>query len=392
MHLRTQYRSDVSEFAAQSPSSPWDDSRKKTETGARGMILRRASLQAAKPKLLSDQALARLRELPMADVASAVGITLRGNKAMCFNGHDAASPSFTVSKAKNTWRCFGCGEHGDAIALVRKILGLGFMDACDWLCGHFGIVGGEAPLGRRARSMSQAKSPKPVNPAPSERSASPDPELYTWLVAHCGPVIASLGTAYLQAHGIAPDLALRFGVVELVDPARAYRELERRWGAERIRSAGLSGSRRALSWSGYALVFPFKVDATTQYLQVRCLQSSKKFFGPSGIPKPMFNSQRLSQLQPGSLLHICEGVPDAIAMEGSGLAAVAVLGATSFRSDWVEELLPFDLVGVPDGDAAGEKFTKVLANEFRARSKSIRFVVPPEGMDASDVIARGKNA
>ncbi|WP_261215090.1 toprim domain-containing protein [Variovorax sp. CY25R-8] len=106
----------------------------------------------------------------------------------------------------------------------------------------------------------------------------------------------------------------------------------------------------------------------------------------------MFNRHRLSQLKSGSLLHICEGVPDAIAMEGAGLAAVAVLGATSFRSEWVEELLPFDLVGIPDGDAAGEKFMNCLAKEFRARSKSIRFVIPPEGMDASDVIARGKNA
>jgi DNA primase len=79
-------------------------------------------------------------------------------------------------------------------------------------------------------------------------------------------------------------------------------------------------------------------------------------------------------------------------MEGAGLAAVAVLGATSFRSEWVEKLLPFDLVGVPDGDAAGEKFMKCLSNEFRSRSKSIRFVVPPIGMDASDVIARGKSA
>ncbi len=117
-----------------------------------------------------------------------------------------------------------------------------------------------------------------------------------------------------------------------------------------------------------------------------------KFFGPSGIPKPMFNRHRLRNLQPGSLLHICEGVPDAIAMEGAGLAAVAVLGATSFRSEWVEDLLPFDLVGVPDGDAAGEKFMNCLAKEFRARSKSIGFAVPPKGMDASDVIARGKNA
>lgn len=354
--------------------------------------MRRANSQEVKPKLLSDQALARLRDLPIADVASAVGITLRGNKAMCFNGHDAASPSFTVSKERNTWRCFGCGEHGDSIALVQKIHGLEFMDACSWLCRHFGIIGVDAPLNRLARSTSWAARPKPVNPPPSAPSASPDSELYTWLVAHCGPVKASLGTTYLQAHGISSELALRFGVVELVDPARAYRELERHWGVERIRSAGLSGIRLALSWSGYALIFPFKFDATTQYLQVRCLQSDRKFFGPSGIPKPMFNSQRLKQLPPGSRLHICEGVPDAIAMEGSGLAAVAILGATSFRSEWVEELLPFDLVGVPDGDAAGEKFMKSLANEFRARSKSIRFVVPPEGMDASDVIARGKNA
>lgn len=266
------------------------------------------------------------------------------------------------------------------------------MDACSWLCNHFGIIAGDVQLGRRAHSISQAPSPKPINPPPSAPAASPDPELYTWLVAHCGSVKASLGTTYLQAHGIDPELALKFGVVELVDPARAYRELVRHWGAERIRSAGLSGSRRALNWSGYALIFPFKSGSATHYLQVRCLQSRMKFFGPSGVPKPIFNSQRLSQLQPGSLLHICEGVPDAIAMEGEGLAAVAVLGATSFRSEWVEELLPFDLVGVPDGDAAGGKFMKCLTKEFRARSKSIRFAVPPEGMDASDVIARGKNA
>lgn len=238
-----------------------------------------------------------------------------------------------------------------------------------------------------ASDKPQAKPPPPPTP-----TTNPDPELYTWLVTHCGPVKGLLGTTYLQTHGIEPELALKFGVVELVDPERAYRIMEKRWGAERIRSAGLSGRRRALSWSGYALLFPFNSETSTQYFQVRCLQSRMKFFGPSGIAKPMYNSQRVSRLQPGSLLHICEGVPDAIAMEGAGLAAVAVLGATSFRSEWVDELLPFDLVGVPDGDAAGEKFMKCLANEFRARSKSIRFAVPPKDMDASDVIAGGKNA
>lgn len=341
---------------------------------------------------MSDQVLARLRELPVTDAAAAVGITLRGNKAMCFSGHDAASPSFTVSKARNTWKCFGCGEHGDAITLVQKVLGLEFLDACKWLCSYFGIAGGNIQPGHRAHSMTRGTSPKPNTPGPPPTTTNPDPELYTWLVAHCGPVKGHLGITYLKAHGIAPELARKFGVVELVDPERAYRVMEKRWGAERIRSAGLSGRRRALGWSGYALIFPFISGAATQYFQVRCFQSRMKFFGPTGIAKPMYNSQRLSLLQPGRLLHICEGVPDAIAMEGAGLAAVAILGATSFRSEWVEDLLPFDLVGVPDGDAAGEKFMTGLAKEFRARSKSIRFAVPPKDMDASDVIARGKNA
>lgn len=354
--------------------------------------MRRVSLQAIRPTLLSDQTLARVRELPMKEVVSALGITLRGNKAMCFDGHDSASPSFTISKARNTWRCFGCGKHGDAIALVQNIHGLGFIEACKWLCSHFGIISGQIQNSRKAYSISQATPSRSINFLPSAPEASPDPELYTWLVAHCGPVKDPVGIAYLRTHGITPELALKFGIVELVDPGRAYIVLDRHWGAERIRRAGLSGGRRALSWAGYALIFPFKSDGTTLYLQVRCLRSRMKFFGPSGIPKPIFNSQRLKQLQPGSLLHICEGVPDAIAMEGEGLAAVAVLGATSFRSEWVEALLPFDLVGVPDGDAAGGKFMTCLAKEFRARGKSIRFVVPPRGMDASDVIARGKNA
>lgn len=370
-----------------------DNSRNCGKLQKRERPLRRASIQQARPKPLSDQVLARLRELPMADVASALGIALRGNKAMCFNGHDTASPSFTISKSRNTWRCFGCGEHGDAISLVQKLYGLAFVDACKWLCDHFGIIGHEVQPRRRVYPISRAASPNPiVLPPPLAAATHSDPELYSWLIAHCGPVKGEMGTTYLQAHGISPELAQKFGVVELVDPARAYRALEKHWGAERICSAGLAGKRPALSWVGYALLFPFKSEGTTQYIQVRCLQSRMKFFGPSGVPKPMYNSQRLNELHPGSLLHICEGVPDAIAMEGAGLAAVAVLGATSFRSEWIDNLLPFDLVGVPDGDAAGEKFMKSLSREFRSRSKSIRFVVPPTGMDASDVIGRGNNA
>lgn len=55
------------------------------------------------------------------DACRIYGIDLnRANKAVCpFHTEDTAS--FSVSEKKQIWRCFGCGEGGDVIALVAKL-------------------------------------------------------------------------------------------------------------------------------------------------------------------------------------------------------------------------------------------------------------------------------
>jgi DNA primase len=80
-----------------------------------------------------------------------------------------------------------------------------------------------------------------------------------------------------------------------------------------------------------------------------------------------------------------------LALEGMGLPAIGILGASSFREEWVEELLGYNLVGVPDGDAAGELFKKFLKQAFSARGKALGFLQLPPGLDASDVISRIRN-
>lgn len=329
--------------------------------------------------------------MPIVDIAPALGIEVRRSKAMCFNGHDRLSPSFTIGKNKTSWKCYGCGEFGDAISLVQKVLGLDFKGACSWLNSQLGISNQSLPtkLAPSRRPLSKAsKSPAPALPPLTEA----DPAVYSWLVDHCGPVADPRGTDYLATHGIPATVASAFGVVELKDPARAYRALEKQWGQERIQKSGLAGDRRSLLWSGYSILFPFYDERTVEYIQIRCLESDRKFIGPKGVLKPIFNRARLKQLHPGQLLHICEGVPDTLALEGRGLYAIGILGATSFRVEWVDELLPFDLVGVPDADAGGRKFSESLISAFRARSKSIRFARPPENMDACDVISKVNDA
>ena len=53
--------------------------------------------------------------------------------------HNERSPSFTVNAKKGFYHCFGCGEHGDAIAFVMRFNGLDFRQAVDLLESENGL-------------------------------------------------------------------------------------------------------------------------------------------------------------------------------------------------------------------------------------------------------------
>jgi DNA primase len=53
--------------------------------------------------------------------------------------HQERTPSFTVSPARGTYKCFGCGEGGDAISFVRKLDSLDFLGAIEKLAQRFGV-------------------------------------------------------------------------------------------------------------------------------------------------------------------------------------------------------------------------------------------------------------
>src|SRR5207237_4563488 len=56
--------------------------------------------------------------------------------------HQEKTPSFTVSPARGTFKCFGCGEGGDAIAFVEQMEQVDFVGAIESLAGPFGVPRG----------------------------------------------------------------------------------------------------------------------------------------------------------------------------------------------------------------------------------------------------------
>jgi DNA primase len=72
--------------------------------------------------------------LARTDIADVVGRYVTLKKAgINFKGlcpfHGEKSPSFIVSPTRQTYHCFGCGVHGNAVGFLMEFSGLGFVDA-----------------------------------------------------------------------------------------------------------------------------------------------------------------------------------------------------------------------------------------------------------------------
>lgn len=63
------------------------------------------------------------------------GVNLTGNCPF----HQEKTPSFTVSKEKQIFKCFGCGRSGDAITFLIDHEKISYLDAIKWLANKYNI-------------------------------------------------------------------------------------------------------------------------------------------------------------------------------------------------------------------------------------------------------------
>src|SRR5581483_2348605 len=53
--------------------------------------------------------------------------------------HQERTPSFIVTPARGTFKCFGCNEGGDAISFVQRMDNVDFVGAIETLAKRFGV-------------------------------------------------------------------------------------------------------------------------------------------------------------------------------------------------------------------------------------------------------------
>ena len=79
------------------------------------------------------------------------------NYMCCCPFHKEKTPSFSVSPAKQFYKCFGCGKGGNAIGFVMEIEHLSFPEAVEKLAGYYGL---EVPKDTSPRAQAAREKSK----------------------------------------------------------------------------------------------------------------------------------------------------------------------------------------------------------------------------------------
>ncbi|KZN40406.1 DNA primase [Pseudoalteromonas luteoviolacea CPMOR-2] len=110
------------------------------------------------PRQFIDDLLARTDIVELID--GRIGLKKAGKDYQaCCPFHNEKTPSFTVSRDKQFYHCFGCGANGNAISFLMEYDKLEFVDAIEELAGLYNLdIPREQGLGGPQRSFEEKKS------------------------------------------------------------------------------------------------------------------------------------------------------------------------------------------------------------------------------------------
>jgi len=319
---------------------------------------------------IKTEVIKKLRSFPILQVALDLGITFNHGRAIC-PFHPDTRPSLTYNRKNNTVKCYACGKSADTIALVMHVKGIGFHEACVWMCQNHSVATNPDQLEASAQPIVK----KPYRQYP------PDIAWLSSLVQHC----------YLN------------------EEARHFLFEERKIDPRVVQDCHLSSINVSAPcyrggrpfFDAPSLLIPYyDVNGTLLSIQSRHLGAKSedipRFRFPRNSNCKIYNQQILPTLQGDEPLFVAEGCSDAWSIQSAGFRAIAIPSATLLKEDELVALLsPFrdrwqgQLRCYPDADGPGEAlYRKLLGVSVLMGITLVRHSLPEGCKDVSDMWMR----
>ena len=316
------------------------------------------------PPMLSPLTITKLNDLPIEQVADALGLTVKQHRSLC-PFHADSTPSLHYNVSKNKYHCYVCGAYGGPIDLTCQVNNLRFHQAVFWLAQTFDV-----PIEEEYKPFPNVQK-RELKPVVKEQPATFEAQFYYRKIEH--PLLTAEAQHFL------------FGQRKL-DP-------------------------RVIQWCRLSsttthLIIPyFDQNGALIGMQWRYLGQDKKrprFWFPPGSKCSIYNLPVLNRLRPCEDLYITEGCSDCWAMLSAGHKAIAIPSATLLMPKDIEVLATIHkqysthFHMYPDQDAPGERLFLELRQHLHSQTGIdgeellIRHQLPAGCKDFSDYYCSSK--
>lgn len=310
-------------------------------------------------------------------------------KALC-PFHTEKTPSFHVSRDRQTFHCFGCGKGGDLLTFVMDIEGIGFREALENLADRAGI---------RIESFSPARQGEE-----GERSELMKCHAFAarfFFSKLRDEEDGAIGRKYLETRGFPEEMWKRFGLGFVPEGWQHLTDAARSGGIKEstLEQSGLAkrGDRGLYDRFRNRLIFPIRNasgkvvafggrtlgDDTAKYIN----SPENAVYKKGRILYGLFEGREALRQEQEAI--VVEGYFDLLRCVEMGLENVVATCGTALTTEQATLLrryVPKVLV-VFDGDEAGIRAALRSVGVLVAAGLSVRAMVLPDGQDPDDYLS-----
>jgi DNA primase len=300
--------------------------------------------------------------------------------------HNEKTPSFTVSPAKNIFKCFGCGQAGDAVKFLMEHEQLTFPEALRHLARKYNIeIEETAPSPEALAQQQAAESLYLVNEYAKNYYA--DQLFHTDLGK-------GVGLSYFKSRGFREATIKKFGLGFAPDGKDAFtaKAISEGYKIETLRNVGLTSqydrdffrnrvmftihnlSGKVIGFGGRILQKDIKAPKYINTPETEIYNKSKVLYG-------IFFAKQTIRKNDECIL--VEGYTDVISLHQAGIENVVASSGTSLTKDQIRLIKRYtpNVKIIYDGDMAGVKAALRGLDLLLEQDLNVKVVTLPNGED-----------
>lgn len=303
---------------------------------------------------------------------------------------DEKTPSFSVSPAKQIFKCFSTGKGGTVVSFLMEKEHYTYPEALRWLADKYGIVLPEekAPTPEEMAAITERDSLFIINEFAKKHFEKN---------LHENDEGKAIGLSYFEERGFRPDIIKKFELGYCLNKGDDFTSaaLAKSYKQEYLEKVGLTKSKddRKFDFFRGRVLFPIhSISGRTLGFGGRTLQNDKKVAKYFNSPEsPIYHKSDIlyglyfakNDIIKYDNCYLCEGYTDVISMYQAGIQNVVSSSGTSLTKEQIKLVRRYtqNITILFDGDSAGIKASFRGIDLILEEGMSVKVVLFPEGED-----------